>query len=225
MSPPSDDARARARRDLDGLVVSMELTLISVIQGTALYFLVNTSFADVAGLHYRVWPYLFSGLLIIFLFWTRALLHTLTVIGWPLEFGHNFIYIAATLLEAVMFNYQANPLAWHAVSIPFWSLLWFLFVFDLKMLRRGHAENPGPAFSRLLGVLEKEQRINIWFVMPAAVLYYIVATVLLYRDPASEYLAWGLGIAQCVSLVGYLAYVLKFYERLVPMVLEVRAES
>ncbi len=45
-------------------------------------------------------PYVLTGLAVILVFWSRSLLHTLSFIGWPLEFGHTFGYFAATLVEA-----------------------------------------------------------------------------------------------------------------------------
>ena len=37
----SDDRPSKARDELNGMVIGAELTLISIIQGTALYFLVK----------------------------------------------------------------------------------------------------------------------------------------------------------------------------------------
>src|SRR5262245_31945854 len=92
---PADAARA----ELNGLVLNIELTLISVIQGTALYFLIDTSRSLILNGVFSTWPYLFSGLLFLLTFWARALLHIFTVIKWPLEFGHNFLYVGCILLE------------------------------------------------------------------------------------------------------------------------------
>jgi hypothetical protein len=36
----------------------------------------------------KMWPYVLSGMIIILVFWSRVVLHILTVIRWPLEFGH-----------------------------------------------------------------------------------------------------------------------------------------
>src|SRR5437870_13469952 len=91
----------RAPEELNGLVLSAELTLISIIQGAALYFLVNTSIDVIVGLQYQYWLYTAAGLAIIFIVWSRSLIHIFTMICWPLEFGHNFLYITITLVEAV----------------------------------------------------------------------------------------------------------------------------
>jgi hypothetical protein len=97
-----------AQTQLDGLVVNIELTLISIIQGVAFSFLAEQSREVIIGLQLVFWPYGVTGPLIILLFWSRSLIHTLTVIRWPLELGHNFLYIACTLIETVAFTQLTN---------------------------------------------------------------------------------------------------------------------
>jgi len=97
---------------LDALVVTIELTLISIVQGVALSFLADQARAILVSGPFSSWPYVVTGLLIILLFWSRSLIHTLTVIRWPLEFGHNFLYIACTLVETVTFTQLNQPLRW-----------------------------------------------------------------------------------------------------------------
>ncbi len=102
---------------LDGLVVNIELTLISIIQGVAFSFLADNSSSVLVNRQFIFWPYAITGLLIILLFWSRSLIHTLTVIRWPLKFGHNFMYIACTLVETIAFTQLTNPLHWYALTL------------------------------------------------------------------------------------------------------------
>jgi hypothetical protein len=74
-------------KELDSLVMTVELTLVSIVQGVALSVLVAPSIAVVTGLDFALFPYVVSGLIVILLFWSRSLLHTFTVIRWPLEFS------------------------------------------------------------------------------------------------------------------------------------------
>src|SRR6266511_1858990 len=104
---------------LDGVVVNIELTLISIIQGVTFSFLADNSRVVLVNLQLTFWPYAGTGLLIILLFWSRSLIHTLTVIRWPLKFGHNFMYIACTLLETIAFTQLTNPLHWYALNTVF----------------------------------------------------------------------------------------------------------
>src|SRR5438105_7709120 len=126
---PSDD-----HSELDSMIVEIELTLISIIQGVALYFLIDNARAVFSLRQIASWPYIAAGLLIILVFWSRSILHTLTLIRWPLEFVHNFIYIACALGEAMLFTHLGNPRAWFALSTLFAAGVWVLFVFDLRMI-------------------------------------------------------------------------------------------
>ena len=123
-----------AQTQLDSLVVNIELTLISIIQGVALSFLADHSREVLANLQLTFWPYVVTGLLIILLFWSRSLIHTLTVIRWPLDFGHNFMYIACTLVQTVAYTQLTNVLHWYALNTVFGLMLWILFALDLRMI-------------------------------------------------------------------------------------------
>ncbi len=100
-----------ARRELDSVVISVELTLVSIIQGVALFFLTDSARVLLSMRHANAFIYIAGGLFVIFIFWSRSVIHTLTLIRWPLEFGHNFFYIACALGEAILFSRLDNPLA------------------------------------------------------------------------------------------------------------------
>src|SRR5262245_29323440 len=97
------------RAELDSVITNVELTLASIVQGLALQFLaVNT--ADLLSWSKAfAWPYAVAALLIILLFWSRALIHTLTLIRWPLEFVHNFFYFGCAMIEVLAFMQLSNP--------------------------------------------------------------------------------------------------------------------
>jgi hypothetical protein len=111
---------------LDGMVVDIELTMISIIQGIALSFLIDNAGPVLLSSQFTRWPYVATGLLIILLFWSRSLVHTLTLIRWPLEFGHNFMYIACTLVEAIIFTQLTSVPQWYALSALFAFMIWAL---------------------------------------------------------------------------------------------------
>src|SRR5260370_36743630 len=114
------------RERLDNLVINIELTLTSIIQGVALYFLGDTSAHLLIHLSLDQLVYVLNALLLIFLFWSRSIGHTLTVIRWPLDFSHNFFYFSAAMVESVAFTYIAdlgNGFAFLALSWPSFCLL------------------------------------------------------------------------------------------------------
>jgi len=79
--------------------------------------------------------YAAAGLLVIFVLWSRSVIHTLTLIKWPLEFGHNFFYIACALGEAILFTCVGQPLAWFCPSTIYSGIVWLLFVYDMRLIR------------------------------------------------------------------------------------------
>ncbi|MBS1914604.1 MAG: hypothetical protein JST22_21655 [Bacteroidetes bacterium] len=215
---------ARVREQLDGLVVNMELTLISIIQGVALYFLVESSRGMIIGGEFERWPYIVVALITIFLFWSRSLLHTFTVIGWPLEFGHNFIYIACTLVEAVMFTQLANLRSWYAVGIAYGLMVWFLFLFDLEMIHRLR-RNSSEEAAVLCDLLERDQRLNLRVLVPGLVAFNVLAWLAIRLWPSVLLdQGWHVVIG-CMQLIGgalYLRYVLRFFRRIAPMIVQWR---
>lgn len=121
---PPASARSSAKRALDAAVVNIELTLISIIQGLALGVLAAASVEPLVQLQWQAWPYVLTGLLVVLIFWSRALVHTLSFIGWPLEFGHTFVYFGATLLEAVALSQVAHPERWFALNTLYALAVW-----------------------------------------------------------------------------------------------------
>jgi hypothetical protein len=111
------------------------------------------------------------------------LIHTLTVIRWPLEFGHNFMYIACTLVEAITFTQLTNPRHWYALNTVFGLMILALFVLDLRMIRRRITDSEGPTATRLYALVELEQLFNIRFLMPATVLFNLMAMMIMHVWP------------------------------------------
>jgi hypothetical protein len=74
--------------ELDSLIINIELTLASIVQGVALTFLIENTRTVLSIRDAATWLYVLTGLCIIFIFWSRSILHTLTLIRWPLELGY-----------------------------------------------------------------------------------------------------------------------------------------
>ena len=133
------------RSELDGMVVEIELTLVSIIQGVALTVLIENAHSVIAVRQLFFWLYVVAGLFIIFIFWSRAVLHILTVIRWPLEFGHNFLYIACALVEAILFAQIGKPASWFGFGAVFIAIGWTLFVYDLRLIYARMRDSAGEA--------------------------------------------------------------------------------
>jgi hypothetical protein len=211
-----------SRRELDANIVNIELTLASIIQGVALYFLTENART---ALSLNNWPsllYLSAGLCIICIFWSRSIIHTLTLIKWPLEFGHNFLYIACALGEAILFTRLERPLAWFRLSTAYAAFVWLLFVYDLRLIRARFRETTTEAERLLYQRTWEDQLLNIRLLMPC--LFFFNLACALSISHWSDYFLKRSGnvwliAAQLLSFLIYLLYVTRFYRRIAPLIL------
>ena len=216
-----------ARSDLDAMVVEIELTLVSIIQGVALTVLIENAHRAIAEPQLFFWPYVIAGLLVIFVFWSRAVLHIITVIRWPLEFGHNFLYIACALVEAVLFAQLGKPLSWFGFGATFIGIGWTLFVYDLRLIHARMRDSPGQASNRLYAQVRRDQWLNIGLLLPAMFSLNLLAAIFIRTRPdvflARNAHIWLIG-AQLLGFAGYLVYVVRFYLDLAPLIVHARHE-
>ena len=210
-----------SRHELDANIVNIELTLASIIQGVALYFLTENART---ALSLNNWPsllYLSAGLCIICIFWSRSIIHTLTLIRWPLEFGHNFLYIACALGEAILFTRLERPLAWFRLSTAYSAFVWLLFVYDLRLIRARMRETTSEPARSLYQRTWEDQLLNIRLLMPG-LFFFNLACALAISHWSDFFLErsgdiW-LIAAQLLSFLIYLVYVTRFYHQIAPLI-------
>ncbi len=215
------------RRELDGMVVNVELTLASIIQGVALFFLTDNARAVLSMPRADSWPYIIQGLLVILIFWSRSIIHTFTLIRWPIEFPHNFFYIGCALGEALLFSHLADPLAWFEFSTAYGVCVWLLFIYDLRMIKARETDSAGEASSRLYLIVRRDQLLNILLLMPALFLFNLGCVFSMRMHPDFFLVRQGhvwLCVVQGLVFAGYLAYVIRFFIRLTPLIGDTRAE-
>jgi hypothetical protein len=198
------------RPQLDSLIINIELTLTSIIQGVALSFLCAD--AIVALNHGRIQDLLYvaNGLLLILLFWSRSIGHTLTLIRWPLDFTHNFFYFGAAFLEAVAFGQLDNPVAWYGTLTCFSIVVWLLFILDLRLISRRAKDAADQRLERLMALVRKDQNLNIFWLIPGLVVFHAGAAWFCSQAGA-HWPDWVLlpGIIQFVCFSAYLVYLLR----------------
>jgi hypothetical protein len=214
-----------ARQELDSTVVNIELTLASIIQGVALYFLTENACAVLSLQNWSAFLYVGAGLCVIFIFWSRSIIHTLTLMKWPLEFGHNFFYIACALGEAILFTRLGRPQAWFGLSAIYAAVVWLLFIYDMRLIRarlREAGTDEARSFYRRTCT---DQLLNIRFLVPGLFLFNLGCALLIRAHPGF-FLERGGHIlligAQLASFIGYLVYVTRFFAALAPALLATR---
>jgi hypothetical protein len=216
-----------SRSELDSITADLELTLVSIIQGVALTVLIESSREAIAKLDWMLVPYILAGLIMILVFWSRVVLHILTVIRWPLEFGHNFLYITCALVEAFSFVQLGQPARWFAFVAAFLAVGWLLFACDLRLIRMRIRDRTGAASDRLYAMVMRDQRVNLGLLLPAFFAVNVACALSIQLQPgfflAGNGHVW-LAAVQVTAFGGYLLYVVVFYTKLAPLIAQARAE-
>ena len=215
------------RNELDSMVVEIELTLVSIIQGVALSFLIDSARHVMSMQKAVYWPYVVIGLLVILIFWSRSVLHIITVIRWPLEFGHNFLYIACALVEALLFTQLSSPSGWFAFAAIFAGVGWLLFIYDLRLLHDREQDSACNASNRLYALVIDDQWRNIRFLLPAVLFLNVICMICIRMWPDFFLMRNGhvwLAMVQLVGFCIYLLYVLRFFKALAPWIQKSRDE-
>jgi len=211
-----------SRHELDSVVVNIELTLVSIIQGVALFFLTDNARTTLSSRHWDAFLYVVAGLCVIFIFWSRSVIHTLTLIKWPLEFGHNFFYIGCALGEAILFSRLDRPLAWFKVSATYAVVVWLLFIYDMRLIRAGVSESTNDAERNLYARARGDQLLNIWLLVPLLFVFNLGCAVVIWRWPDLFLTRGGhvwLISAQLISFIVYLVYIASYFKTIASLVL------
>src|ERR1700730_7176937 len=209
------------------MIVEIELTLVSIIQGVALTVLIESARDVVSKRDIIFWPYIVAGLLILLIFWSRAVLHIITVIRWPLEFGHNFLYIACALVEALLFAQLAKPMSWFTFGAAFIAIGWVLFLYDVRLIRARMHDSAGEASNRLFAMVMRDQWRNIALLLPGVFLLNAACAMSIKTHPEFFLVQRGhiwLVAAQLGGFTGYLIYVVRFFTKLAPLIVRARQE-
>jgi hypothetical protein len=220
-SPPA------SRSELDEVIVNIELTLASIVQGLALSVLADNTRGVVANGPATAWPYVGAAFLTILLFWSRALIHTLTLIRWPLEFVHNFFYFVCALVEVLAFKHLSDPFMWFALNAVFAALVWGLFMHDLRIIRARAKDSVGPSSFRLYAIVEADQWLNIRFIMPCLFFFTLGSAFAIKMAPDFFLTRQGhllLIACQGLGLLVYLATVVRSFTSITPLISATRAE-
>lgn len=209
------------RRELDAVVVNIELTLVSIIQGVALFFLTDNARTLISMQHSSALLYIVAGLCVIFIFWSRSVIHTLALIRWPLEFGHNFFYITCALGEAILFSRLDNSLGWFELSAAYAGIVWLLFIYDMRLINARLSESRTDSERALYTRTRSDQLLNIYALIPALIVLNVAAAFVISRWPHA-FIARGqetwLVAAQLLSFLAYLGYTGRHFRAIAPLI-------
>jgi len=154
-------------------------------------------------------------------------LHTLTLVRWPLEFGHNFLYVACALTEALLFTKLSEPRIWFTLGAIYSAVGWFIFLYDFRLIRAREEDSAGEASNRLYAKVRSDQRWNVILLLPGVFALNLICALCI-RSAPDYFLARNghvlLVALQILGFAGYLFYSVRFYVDLAPLIAEARAE-
>jgi hypothetical protein len=147
------------------------------------------------------------------------------LIKWPLEFGHNFFYIACALGEALLFSRLQSPLAWFQLSAAYAGVVWLLFIYDMRLIRARVTESTNDADRPLYARARSDQLLNIWILVPLLFLLNLGCVFSIWNWPdlflARAGHVWLISF-QLASFIGYLIYIGHYFNTIAPLLLRSR---
>ncbi len=155
----SDRLREHAERNLGALVIAIEFTLISVVVGVILFPLMDGATALLRDVQFEYWLYILSGLAFILLLWTQVISHSLSFIGWPINIGHNLLYIVFALVLGIQMHFLSDPRGWFAISLVSTIVAWLLVYYDAKVIQERMAGAGGSAQALFNFALERQRQL------------------------------------------------------------------
>lgn len=179
--PKIDSIREHAERNLSVLVITVEFTLISVMIGVILFPLMDHAKELLVKLEFEYWLYIVSGLLFVLYIWTEVISHSLSFIGWPLEFGHNLLYIVFAMLLAVQMNFLSDPRAWFTLTLLNTLIAVVIVLYDRRVIEKKNA-GATPRAAELYALVLERQR-GLVRVLPFTLLNAIIPLALLIALP------------------------------------------
>lgn len=205
------------KRQLDSLVETMEFTLISVIQGVALYFFINDTKDTILTFRYEYWIYILIAFVVVSMFWSQALVHVMSFISWPLEFVHMFLYFLVVTFEVLLFENITNPAGWFFWNMFFFACVGLLYCVDFKLLRgkKAHFEHSDLGL-KFYSQLILQQKIGLYLFVPMGIVFSFFAWLLITKHPQFYLGSHGhliFGFVQLFVAVVVLMFLLKTFKK------------
>jgi hypothetical protein len=149
--------------------------------GVILFPLMDHAQQVLRDLRFEYWPYILSGLLLILYVWSEVISHSLSFVGWPIEFGHNLLYILFALILAIQMNFLADPRGWFAMSLVSSLVGALVVVYDLRVIQRRLVGAQGAAGSLYHLALDRQR--GLIRALPPAILNAMVDVALIVAFP------------------------------------------
>ncbi len=199
----------RDRKELDQIVLDVELVLISVVQGVALTTLAAEASPILRLHHWAEMAFVGTGLLFVLSFWSVALVHAISFLAWPMDLVHYFFYFGVALLECLTFMRIEHPREWFGCSIACFALSTALYAYDDRLITRRQPEfDVDPAHRALFRHIRAGQRFEMRVLMPAGLLFSAFAWGVVGARPDTT---TTLAVAQFLFAIAFLVHFVRSF--------------
>jgi hypothetical protein len=172
------------RERLDGTVVDIEFLLIAVIQGLALTTLAVEAEPVFREGDWAYWPYVLAGFVLMLNFWSLAIVHSISFIGWPFDLVHTLLYMLVAFVEVAAFAEVTHPAKWFFLMLAFFLVSWLLYAWDARLIRAKREEfDDTPERRRLYEHIDRQQRRELRVMVPGAIVFHGLIVLLLVMAP------------------------------------------
>lgn len=170
---------------LDQLTLDIEFLLISVVQGVALGFLASEAGNLVQDFKVEYFVYIISAFLFILIFWSGAIIHSISFVKWPLDLYHNFLYFLAGLVEVMAFSQMEHPFRWFSFVLMFFLVSGAAYIVDLNLIKK-HKNDFEDSVKRkdLYKHILERQIFELKYLVPSGIIFSLAAMFLIYAYPA-----------------------------------------
>lgn len=194
--------------ELDHMAVDIELILISLVQGIALSILAATALPIITHQQYEYWPYLAAALVIVLFFWSQAIVHAVSIINWPIDLKHSFMYFLIMIVEVMAFSEMINPVHWFTANLIFFLLSALLYRIDLPLIKRREKDFKGSGNEALYQDILGDQQFALHYLMPSGITFMLIALLLLHYYPTVFITHhWHVALAGLQTVIGLAALV------------------
>lgn len=206
-----------SRENLDSSVLDIEFLLISVVQGVALTSLALSSVPVITNFQWEYFPYVLSGFLFVLIFWSQAIIHSMSFIDWPLEISHSFLYFLASFTEVILFSQLTNPQKWFFFTIVFYVVAAALYILDWHMIKMRKKKFEKSINSKnLYSHIFNRQKFELSVIVPSGFVFNVLAFILIFSFPGIFILRhWHIliGTAQALSTLALLINVMISFKK------------
>lgn len=197
---PSNQYLARAERDIGALVIAIEFTMISVMAGMVLFLLADNATPLLRDLRAEYWLYILACLLMILWVWTEVIGHALTFVGWPIDIGHNLLYIIGALVLGIQEHFLDDPRGFFAMMVVLSFSNAAVMYYDFTLLQKLRAQAQGAAADLYAAAMSRQRALlqavppNMAFAAVSAASIYFFPDALLAQHwhllPITLFCGW-----------------------------------